>query len=159
MWAYMFLIMLSACGFRPLYQQDDAVSSQLRLIEVAPMPGRPGQIVHKNLTRLLDPRASSDIGKRYRLDIELEGRTRPVAIEQDRRISRYDAILNSKFVLRDLHRKEVLEEGRVKTIASYNVVDSDFATFIAEQDAYERAAKTLAEDYRLRLLAILEREL
>ena len=47
--------------------------------------------------------------------------------------------------------------GQSNSVNSYNIVDSQFATFISERDARERALRELSEDIRLRLATYFAR--
>lgn len=59
----------------------------------------------------------------------------------------------------DIRTGNTVHEGQSRSIASYNVVDSQFATLSAQRDAEERAAVELSEDIKLRLAIFFDRQL
>lgn len=148
------LLCIAACGFTPVYRKDGVVSERLAAVEIAPMAGRLGQQMTGALERTLA--AGSGQPKRYRLEIVLVPSRRIVSIEQDRRINRYDVVMDSQYVLRNLETGAALDRGTMQAITSYTIVESDFASYIAERDAQEQAIRKLAEKYRLSLLGTLQ---
>ena len=95
----------------------------------------------------------------YQLRIDLREEREGVAIERDASITRYNYRLQARYSLFDVRTGNVVHEGRSRSIASYNVVDSQFATLIARRDAEERAATELSEDIKLRLAIFFDRQL
>ena len=58
--------------------------------------------------------------------------------------TRANLILAASYALRDAGDGEALLTGRVESIASYNILDSPYATLAAEKNARARAVKQLA---------------
>lgn len=142
------LLLLSACGFQPVHGRR-AAAPELEQVEVAPIPGRTGQLLRISL----EDRLRAGGAAAWRLEASIAVTPQAVGIEADREITRYNLHLVSSFrLLRTGDGKEVLS-GTVRRIASYNVSDSDFSTHIASRDALKRGLDELAEDYRMRLAA------
>lgn len=152
------LFLLAACGFTPLYQQGTDTAHQLRNIRIAPIQGRVGQVFTTSLEDSLGGGAAPSPTPAATLTVSLGEQHIPVAIGQDRRIARYDYILTSTYTLSDNATGRLLTKGSVKRITSYNNVDADFSAFVTKQDAMERAARELAEQYRLRLAAFYAKQ-
>jgi len=94
---------------------------------------------------------------RYRLIVTLSENREGLALRRDASVTRYNYVLRATFELRDAATDVVVDKGDARAIAAYNVVDSQFATLSAEQDAETRAARELAEQIRLRLGVGFER--
>ncbi len=156
------LLVLGGCGFTPLYgareggARTDTELSQIRVLEID--NGRTGHDVYNALIDHLSPYgepAEPDYQLRVRLSEDREG----VAIERDASITRYNFRLDANFRLVDVRSGNVIYEGRSRSIAAYNVVESQFATLSARRDAEERAATELSEDIKLRLAIFFDRQL
>jgi LPS-assembly lipoprotein len=142
------LLTLPACGFHPLYATPSAEQrASLTHIEVVQPPGRLGQLFAIALTDALPPRAGKPL---YRLEPAIEKQLQPVVVRKDGRISRYDTVMLVTLVLKDSNGKEVMRDV-VRSYSGYNVLDADFASFIAERDASRRAVEQAANDTVQRL--------
>ncbi len=153
---------LGACGFQPLYGEHpggartDAELAQIQVLSID--HGRTGHDVYNALIDRLSPNgepAEPD----YHLRIDLRETREGVAIERDASITRYNYLLTARYSLVDTRSGNIVHEGQSRSIASYNVVDSQFATLIAQRDAEERAATELSEDIKLRLAIFFDRQL
>ena len=155
-------VTLAACGFQPLYgERSDGVRTDAELanIQVTPIDdGRTGFDVYNALIDRLSPNGEPS-SPDYELRINLRERREGVAIERDASITRYNYQLLARYSLVDIRSGNVVHEGRSRSIASYNVVDSQFATLMARRDAEERAATELSEDIKLRLAIFFDRQL
>ena len=60
-------------------------------------------------------------------------------------------VISAKFELTDAETEESLLSGTIRSINSYDILDSDFATLSAESDARRRAALDLATEIKSRL--------
>jgi len=143
----------SACGFQPLYgsaTRNAGVQEKLAEIYVEPIQGRTGQILRNKLLDLDNPRG---IPKKpaYRLTISIEVQSDGLAIQNDDTKTRYNLTLNSKFRLTDAAGQKVLYSGSTQNIASYNVVQSEFANLAASNNAEKRAALVAAEQINQQL--------
>lgn len=150
---------LAGCGFRPLlYQAEgDNVRKRLAAIGVSGLGGRLGQQLRTALEDNLDP-ASTGGAERYDLAVNLTNTNSALAIQLDNTITRYNLILNARFVLRDQEDQAVRYRSSVRRVASYNVRRAPFATLTAKQDAERRAAKEIADDIRTLLALHFQRE-
>jgi len=153
---------LGACGFQPLYGENaggartDVELAQIQVMEID--YDRTGQDVYNALIERLSP-GGEPAAPDYQLRVTLRERREGVAIERDASITRYNYQLLAHYSLVDMRSGNVIHEGDSRSIASYNVVDSQFATLMAQRDAEERAATELSEDIKLRLAIFFDRQL
>ena len=78
---------------------------------------------------------------------ELEGS----ALQNDASITRYNYTLTASYTLTDTSNEKVIKKGLDSSLTAYNVVQSPYATLIAQKDAQRRAGDELAERIRLDL--------
>jgi LPS-assembly lipoprotein len=147
------VFLLSACGFTPVYSKADSnFSNQLASVKIEPIPGRNGQILQYKLTDLLNPSANY-VEPQYDLKIDLTKDLRELGIQDTLRVTRYEVILTAKYRLVDLNTGALVDEGKTKIKSSYNRTTSEFSTFVADDDANEKAAEELAQEIRAKLTA------
>lgn len=150
---------LGGCGFSPLYGRPAAgslVATELGEIVTDPIPGRVGLRVRNNLIDLISP-SGSPAAPQYRLAVRLKEEREGLLISGDASITRYNYTLFADYDLVDIATGDVIDRGKARAIAGYNVVESQFATLSAEKDAEARAARELAQEIRLRLGVGFER--
>lgn len=151
-------LMISACGFQPLYSQNGsspAVQIELAAILVdVQSPDSRGdrleQLVYSSLLDALTPLGVS-ADPAWRLEITFEQTSKGVGFEEDDSATRFNLQIFSQWRLVDIASGQVVFSSSSRSIAAYNVVTSQFATLTAEKDAEERAAVDLANDIRLQL--------
>ena len=142
------LFILSACGFQPLYSDNMGASlTELSQISVAPIqrPRPLNIIVERELKARFDPNSQHEQAK-YDLAISLTEQRRALGIQIDSSVTRFNLILSGRFNLVDLGTRRTVYSGRLQTVASYNVVSSQFATLAAEREAREKAAQQLTDE-------------
>ncbi|MBM3517739.1 MAG: hypothetical protein FJX56_07635 [Alphaproteobacteria bacterium] len=151
------LLASTGCGFRPLYGEHGAAESariRLEAVEIAPIPDRVGQVVRNHLRDLLTPRGRT-AAPMFRLDVALEKTTEGLAFARDDTVTRFSLTLAAHYDLVELASGRPLVSGRTRSIAAYNVVESDYATIAAARDAEARVARAVSEEIALRLAVYL----
>ena len=140
-------MLLTGCGFTPIYRQDNSSSIRqyLSLIEVAPIAGHRGLQLRNRLNERISPKGVVDV-PRFRLSVELESSTQAVLIQLDNTATRQNLRMKASFALTDLSSGATVFKGNSVSVGSYNVVDSEFATISAEDKAAERAAREIGEE-------------
>lgn len=170
--ALLSIVGLSACGFEPVYGRGNGAArhAELSAIEIGAINGKasPGAISDGNSglgraglemrKRLLESLSSERAEPRYRLGVVLEESQGAFAIQADDRVTRYQLSLTAAFSLVEIGSDKAVYSGSRRSIGSYNVVSSDFATVVSEADARKRAALDLADNIRELLIAYFSRE-
>ncbi len=156
------LLVLSGCGFSPVYKKPDiargqnaptAETEELRYIEIEQIQDRAGQELRNALLEIM-PDAKSPT--RYRLSVQLSEYIDDFGIRRDTTATFARLTVTAQFQLFALPVKsnganEPLLTGTLRAINSYNILASTFATLSAEEDARSRASRQLADDIKLRL--------
>ena len=157
-------IMLTACGFRPLYVgqgTDDSISGkqltqELAAVFIDEIPDRTGQILHRSLVNRLAPRGESQ-NPRYRLAVRLsEAAISQQGVRQDNLATRYVMTFTAYYTLYSYPGNRPLLRDSTVGRSSYDVQLSPYATDVAEQTAKERIMQILGDDIALRLAAFLK---
>lgn len=154
------LCTLSACGFTPVHgtkKASNTAGSKLETIQVEiANRDRTGQLFHIALEDALHP-ANHYPAPKYKLTSTLEEIKQPIIIERDASITRYNLILRAKYSLVNITTGEDIIRNKLsQRISSYNVSDSDFATFAADREARERGLEELARTISMELIGLLQ---
>jgi len=150
---------LAGCGFRPLYGETsrEDVIQDFSEIQVAPIKDRIGPQLKNELELLLHSRGKS-IKPRYRLSAVLNESKSSLAVKKSAVATRANLLLQSRFKLQVLRTGGSVEVWTNTITVSYNILDSEFATLMAEKDARKRAVQELAQEARVTLGAVLGSE-
>jgi LPS-assembly lipoprotein len=155
--ALVLMLLLSACGMRPLYSGGGAgpVAQTLQSVQVAPIEGRAGWLVR---TALQDSFAAPETGaSRYRLEVELDDQIAGFGIRRDDAVTRERRTLRARYRLVDAALGTVLLDATAGSDAGIDVVGSEYATVAAEQTALERLARELADQIVTRVALYAKR--
>ncbi|MEJ1967876.1 MAG: LPS assembly lipoprotein LptE [Rhizomicrobium sp.] len=160
-------LLLSACGFHPLYGgMNSGMRATLSTIYVEPVPDRIGYEMRNQMIDLLDGPGTA-AGATYRLKLSLTTTTQGIALQQNGTtvggqtsvdITRYNDTLKVAYTLTDMSGK-VVTSGIETGLSAYNVLPSgpglypnaNYGTLAAQQDADKRAAEDIADRIRLDL--------
>jgi LPS-assembly lipoprotein len=152
--------LLGGCsgGFHPLYGSalinGSAVNERLAAVDVAPIPGRVGQRIRNELIFQTTGGGTPETPK-YRLDIAVRESVTSMLVAVDGNAGSQIYGIDASYSLVRLSDKKVIATGSSYGRASFDRVSSIFANVEARQDAENRAAETVGEELRTRLLAVL----
>ena len=143
------LSLLSACGFKSLHQT--VAADRQYTVDIAPIPERVGQLLRQQLQEDFTESVVAD----YRLAIELEEHIRYLAILDDATASYGRLEFVGYYTLTDAEGKTVLNDF-ARSEAGYTIVDSEYASLKAEEDARLKALHTLGNKIQQRVLIGLQ---
>ena len=150
------LLMVSACGFKPIYATPDGASAPVNQ-QIAIGPVSAPEEVHLYIADALRERIVLREGEvpKYELTVVAREAAQRLAVQIDATVTRYNYRLSGSYILRNLETQEV-RRGRAQAITSYNIVSSQYSTLYAERTAREKAARLLAEDIERDILLSLD---
>ncbi len=153
-------LMLGACGFEPLAARHKGdTSTDLASIDVDPVDGRTGQLFRARLQDLLNPGNVEGMQKIYRLSPTLTHTAVQAVVAPNGSVLRYDLHMQSSYTLTRISDGKLVQKGDFQRVGSYNSLPNAYlSSYASEQDALENLARTLAEEYRMRLAGILAQE-
>jgi len=142
---------LSSCGLRPLYGggASGTVAATLQSVQVAPIGGQVGWLVHNKLVDRLGESGSA--GPTYRLDVTLDDNITGFGIRGDRAATRERRTLRARYQLVNLASGTVVLDATAGSDAGIDIVSSEYATVAAEQTAVERLSDIVADQIVARL--------
>jgi len=145
---------VAGCGFAPVYGEHSSgfhAQAELDQVQIAPINDRLVGLDFRNqLLDRLNPHGEP-AQPAYRLEVVVQEGLGGSLVQPDASITRYSYVLTAKYSLIGLNDEKVLTSGTVSSRAAYNVVDSEYATLVASQDAQKRATSTMTEDLALRI--------
>jgi LPS-assembly lipoprotein len=142
-------VILTGCGFHPMYGGGGKLGPELSSIYVEPVPEDAGYELRNQLIDLLGS-DGRQAGKNYFLKLTLTTESNGVALQNDATITRYDDTLTVAYVLTDAGGKQVTS-GNQTSLASYNVSNAPYSTLAVQKDSDRRAAADLADRIRMDL--------
>ena len=144
-------LVLSGCGFTPLYGEA-GVGSSLSRIAVTTQEDRLGYRVREQLEDALGRDASQP--PLWRLQTTVEQSRRPLGRRIDDTATRYELTVRGAWTLTPVGGG--LPVSGVETVTTtYAAADQPYAAIAAQQDGEERAAAELARQIRLDLMQAL----
>ena len=145
-------------GFRPLYgtlgSSGPGVAQKMAQIEIATIPGRNGQRVRNELI-FQTTGGGEAVPPAYRLDITMRETSTTTLVNQAGNSAGQIWQIEAKFQLIRLSDKKVVLEGLSQARATYERFPTIYSNVRANEDAGERASKTIATDLKSRLAAFL----
>lgn len=143
---------LSACGLRPLYAggSSGAVAQGMGSVEIDPIEGKAGWLVHNALRDRLEPIAGGT-GPAYRLHVELDDQITGFGVRTDDAVTRERRTLRARYQLFDAATGAVVMDATAGSDAGIDVASSEYATIAAEDTALERLAGIVADQIVIRM--------
>ena len=141
-------LLVAACGFEPMYgeHRGSGPRAELQGVSVGAIANRNGQILRRYISdRIHD--GDNLPSARYLLEVNLvEAPRQHYGIQRDLTATYARLLLTGYFNLRELKTNQVLLTGSVNAVSSYNIASDPFNTVVAENDARERALRSLGDD-------------
>ena len=142
---FIVFFIFTSCGYEPIYSKNANTNKELLSISVQNIKNRPGQILRNTLLNQLNPERERVITK-YRLIVEISESRTHLAYRKDMSSTRTDLEITANYLLKDIKNGEILLKQDVKSISSFDVVESVYATLIAEKDVREKNLKVISND-------------
>ena len=161
---YLLLVSLgiiAACGFHPVYGVNKytavGVEEHLAQIHIEGIPDREGQFLRNALIERFY-RDGRPINPVYKLTISpISESVRNLDITIDSDTTRGQLTLRVTMILNDEKTGESILKRQLRSIASYNIIDSEFANRVSEQNTRENALNDLARQIEEQLTLYFKR--
>lgn len=156
--ALVLMLLVSACGLRPLYSGGGGgkVSQVLRSVDVAAIDGKAGWLMRNALNDRLGRDQAAPA--QYRLEVELDDQISGFGVRRDDAVTRERRTLRARYRLVDAAQGTVLLDATAGSDAGIDVVSSEYATIAAENTALERLSQILADQIVVRVALFAERQ-
>ena len=144
------------CGFQPLYATDGNARGQLARIHIDQIADRTGQQL-RNALLLSFPPGDPNAPAVWRLTVTLKEDKREVGVEKQDVATRANLTLTAFYTLVDAASDRPAMSGDLRSVNSYNILESPYGTLAAERNARARAVRQIADGLTARLAAWLSR--
>ena len=157
---------VSACGFEQMhgnaFKADKTnytdIQSELARVHISNVRDREGQFIRNALIDRFY-RDGRPIETDYVLDIfPIEESTYDLDITIRSDATRQQLTLNTGMSLKNKNTGEVLLKRKLKSSGSFNVLESEFATRVSEQNTRENALNDLARQIELQIALYMKRQ-
>lgn len=153
-------LLLTGCGFEPVYgvnrRTQSGVETELAQIDIGGLPNREGQFLRNALIDLFyrDGRPESP---RYSLDFQpIQESELDLDITKNADATRGQLRLSVNYKLVDTATRQVLLQREALSIASYNILSSEFTNRVSEQNTRENALNDLARQIEQQVVLYLK---
>jgi LPS-assembly lipoprotein len=178
MLAFAGALLVSGCGWRPLYERPGAsinsggASAALAGISIDPVESpdgpdplasgsstdtqynaRAAHLLQNYLKEALNPYGPPNPAA-YHLTVELTQLTRAASSLGDGTVTREDLVMSAQYKLNNTGGEPVLDE-MTRIVTSYDILREPYADLTSRRDAQQRAAQQIAEAIQTRLAAYL----
>lgn len=151
-------LLLAACGFSPVYGtlgtgSDYGNEDLLAYIAIDNIPNREGQILRNELIDRFYRNEGRPANPQFTLSIEdLRENKTDLDITETSDSTRGQIRMDARMVLKDKRTGEQLMERPIQAISSYNILGSEYATRISEQNNRENALKNMARQIEMHVV-------
>ena len=135
----------TSCGYEPIYSKNVSSNKELLSISVKNIKDRSGQILRNSLLNQLNPEKERVIIK-YKLTVEISESRSNLAYRRDMSATRADLIVTANYLLTEIKSGEIILKQETKSISSFDVVESVYATLTAEKDARNKNLQIISDD-------------
>lgn len=156
------LLLLAACGFEPMYGRNineyTGVESNLAQVDIGNIPDREGQYVRNALIDRFY-RTGRPANPIYDLSIDpIVESLVDLDITKSSDATRGQLREQTKIRLTDHRTGQVVLERDLRSITSYNILGSEFATRVTEDNARTNALDDLARQIEMQLNLYFKRD-
>ena len=150
------LLGVAGCGFKPLLATDGGARGELARVHIERIADRTGQQL-RNALLLSFPPGDPNAPAAWRLKVTLEESTKRLGVVKQDVATRANLTLTARYVLEDAAGGRTATAGELRSVNSYNILDSPYGTLAAERNARTRGVRQLADGLTARLAAWLYR--
>ncbi len=144
---------VAGCGLQPMYAGggQGAVAQGMAAIEVPPIAGKSGWLMHNALVDRLHAAGSPATAARYRLDVRLDDRLEGLGLLSNNTVGRERRTLRARYQLIDIATGRVMLDATAGSDAGIDVVSSEYATVAGEDTAMESLIRIVADRIVIKL--------
>lgn len=146
-------LLLAGCGLQPMYAGggQGAVTQGMAAIDVPPISGKAGWLMHNALVDRLHAAGSPTTPARYRLDVRLDDKLEGLGLLANNTVGRERRTIRARYQLVDVASGQVLLDATAGSDAGIDVVSSEYATVAGEETAMENLIRIVADRIVIKL--------
>jgi LPS-assembly lipoprotein len=155
------ILLLAACGFQPMYgrniHEQTGVENELPLVDIGNIPDREGQYLRNALIDRFY-RDGRPAETRYALSVPaIHEDISDLDITKSSDATRAQLQLSAEMTLTDKETNQVVIRRSLRSITSYNILGSEFATRVSEENARQNVLDDLARQIEMQINLYLKR--
>ena len=147
-------LMLSGCGFRPLYG-DSGTAAALAAVDITTIPDRNGQTLRPLLADRFYGARPPVTPSGWTLAVTFSTTKQSLGIRQDDTATRARLMLKAEVTLKKTGEDKPVFTSTERTFVSYNILTDPYATLAAEENAMNRGLTQLADTITQRVALTL----
>lgn len=147
-------LLLSGCGFRPLYG-DPQTAESLATVDLAAMPEKDGQTLRLLLADRFYGARPPVTPPGWTLAVTLTTSKQSLGIRRDDTATRARLMIKAVVILRKVGADAPVLTTTERSFVSYNILTDPYATLAAEDNALERGLTQLADTITQRVALTL----
>lgn len=154
-------IALTSCGFTPMYSQsetNDGLVNALQTVEISNIANREGQYLRNRLIDRFYVRGTSQTFDYILLVQELTIQEVELDITRTADSTRAQLRINALMRLNDKQTNTTVLLRELRAVTSYNILASEFATRVAEQNAEQNALNDLSQQIETQLALFFQNQ-
>ena len=141
-WLLIGFLLLTACGFEPIYGVDKPANKIMGEIDVEVSKGRNAFELRDRLIERLGALGSDP---KYLLKYKSSIKSKNLTISKDNDVTRYTLQGETNFDLVDTASKKVIYTNTIVSNTAYSATAGTYPTAIAERDANVRLSRDMAD--------------
>ena len=141
---FLLFFVFHSCGYQPIYSDNTYANKQILSISVKNIKNRSGQILKNSLLNQINPERERVITK-YNLVVDLSESKEELAFRKDMSATRTDLENTAIYSLIEIKSGEIILKQEIKSKSSFDVVESVYATLVAEKDARQKNLSVLSD--------------
>lgn len=145
-------LMISACGFEPVYGTGGTGSALRGKVEVLAPDTIDTYLLVQNLEQRLGRSSNAEYDLNVTLDTEFQGQ----AITASNETTRYSIVGQVDYTLMSVETGDIVASGNVRNFTGYSATGSTVDTLASERDARKRLMMILADQLTTQLYATVE---
>jgi LPS-assembly lipoprotein len=143
-------LLLSGCGFRPLYGANGAshapaVAAQFASIQIPPLPDRIGQEMRNKLIDSLHA-SGPDADFKYRLTVRVREADLNLGLQQNSTSTRGQVKISAEYWLTEADSGKTLLHETLRTSTGYNILVNQFGSVLSNDDARDRGLDEISDE-------------
>ena len=141
-WLLLGFLLLTACGYEPIYGVDKAANKIMGKIDIEVSNGRNA---FEFRDRLIERLGALESEPTYLLQYISSIKSKNLTISVDNDVTRYTLQGETKFDLIDLASKKVIYTNTIVSNTAYSATAGTYPTAVAERDANVRLSRDMAD--------------
>lgn len=144
------LMLLSGCGFHPLYGRDSAgrqpaMAAQFAAIQISVLPDRLGQRMRNLLIDSLHAGGASNDSK-YFLTMTIKEAVIDLGLQENSTSTRGQVRLTVEYFLGDKLTGKTLFSETLRASTGYNILINQFSSLLSQEDAEQQGLQQISDE-------------